>query len=189
MTELVVTLDNIPRVGWVQRGVPLTCAETVARHTLLTSLIGLVLCKLYRKYCKDTVDCEKVLTMCLIHDLPEANIGNIAGHVRKLIDLRRIEINELEQELQDLDTDVKNSLGMTYLEYRSENTTESIITVLSDKLATLSMAMYYLEHDRSKTRELARFYINKIREILLKIKCEVFRSLVSSWLDEIDKVV
>jgi putative hydrolase of HD superfamily len=186
LTEIVVTLDNIPRVGWVQRGVPMICAETIARHTLLTSLIGLVICRLYKMLCGN-VDCDKMLTMCLLHDLPEANIGNIAGHVRKVIDLRKVEVTELETQLQELEPQLRNSLGMLYLEYRSGTSIEAILTTLADKLATLAMACYYYEEGKPRVRDLIRYYVDKVREVLMKIPCREFVTRINEIVEEAER--
>ncbi len=188
LTEIVVALDNIPRVGWVQRGIPMICAETIARHTLLTSLVGLVICRLYRLLCEN-VDCEKVLAMCLLHDLPEANIGNLAGHIRKVVDLRKVEIEELEAQLQDLEPQVKSVLGIMYLEYRAGTSIEATLTILADKLATLAMACYYYEEGRSKVRDLVRFYVDKVREVLTRITCKEFVTRISELIEEIERGV
>lgn len=64
-------LKVTPRSGWVTRGV--NDSESVADHTFDVAFIALVL----SEFIDEPVDREKVLTIALIHDLPESAIGDI----------------------------------------------------------------------------------------------------------------
>ena len=64
-------LKVTPRSGWVARG--LNDVESVADHTFDVAFIALVL----SEFIDEPVDREKVLTIALIHDLPESAIGDI----------------------------------------------------------------------------------------------------------------
>ena len=182
LVDIVDTLSNIPRVGWCQRDVSKELAEDIAKHTLLVSYMGLILCKLYQEYCGN-VNCEKVLTMCLIHDVPEAGIGNIAGHVRKLIpNFRNIEIKQLEELLSTFPEKVKSSIGTTFIEYREQMSIESTLTVLADKLATLIRAVKYFVEGKRKMRDLVQYYSEEVKKVLEKIPCEQFKSMIEESL-------
>lgn len=64
-------LKRIPRAGWVMRGV--AEAESVADHTFGVAFIALTLAELVGQ----PLDEAKLLTIALLHDLPEAVLGDI----------------------------------------------------------------------------------------------------------------
>lgn len=67
-------LKRIPRSGYQYLGAG---KETVAEHVYATTIIALILSKL-----EPEADSERLITMCLIHDLPEARIGDL-NYVQK----------------------------------------------------------------------------------------------------------
>lgn len=64
-------LKRVPRTGWVMRGV--SDAESVADHTFGVTFIALILAQLVER----PVDVIKLLTIALLHDLPEAVLSDI----------------------------------------------------------------------------------------------------------------
>jgi len=62
-------LKKIPRSGYHFLGAG---EESVAEHTFGTVMIGFVMSKL-----EPDVDALKLISMCLVHDLPEARIGDL----------------------------------------------------------------------------------------------------------------
>ncbi|HRT70424.1 MAG TPA: HD domain-containing protein, partial [Syntrophales bacterium] len=62
-------LKKTPRTGFQFLG---TGCESVAEHLLRTVFIGYALCKL-----EPGVDENRVIKMCLFHDLPEARTGDM----------------------------------------------------------------------------------------------------------------
>jgi putative hydrolase of HD superfamily len=62
-------LKKIPRSGYPFLGAG---DETVAEHSFLTAFIGLIITKLVQG-----IDREKVITMCLVHDIAEARTGDL----------------------------------------------------------------------------------------------------------------
>ena len=67
--EITGMLKRTPRAGWVDVGI--YQPESVADHTFRTA----VLCMLYADM--EALDSLKLLRMALIHDLPEALIGDL----------------------------------------------------------------------------------------------------------------
>lgn len=62
-------LKKIPRSGYAFLGAE---SETVAEHSFMVTFIAhFMACEV------PDVDAQKLLTMCLIHDLPEARIGDL----------------------------------------------------------------------------------------------------------------
>ena len=62
-------LKDIPRSGYPFLGAG---KESVAEHSFSTAFIGYVISQL-----EPEVDALKLISMCLIHDLPEARIGDL----------------------------------------------------------------------------------------------------------------
>lgn len=67
-------LGRIPRSGYSFLGAG---RESVAEHTFSTAFIAFVLSKL-----EPEVDSARLMAMCLVHDLPEARIGDL-NYVQK----------------------------------------------------------------------------------------------------------
>lgn len=65
--QLISNLKHLPRKGWVERGV--NQPETVASHMYRMAMCAFAL--------KGTYDLEKVIKMCLVHDVGESIVGDI----------------------------------------------------------------------------------------------------------------
>jgi putative hydrolase of HD superfamily len=64
-------LKRIPRTGWVMRGV--ADAESVSDHSFGVAFIALLLAQMVEQ----SVDIAKLLTIALLHDLPEAVLSDV----------------------------------------------------------------------------------------------------------------
>jgi putative hydrolase of HD superfamily len=64
-------LKRVPRTGWVMRGV--ADAESVADHSFGVAFISLIVAEMLDQ----TLDRTKLLTIALLHDLPESALGDI----------------------------------------------------------------------------------------------------------------
>ena len=99
-------LKKIPRAGWLSCGVPLNEVKTVALHTLDTAVISMLLVDLFKSKSYN-IDCEKVLKIALIHDLPETRIGDIPLPNKKYFNgkenLKKFEENALLDILSEFD--------------------------------------------------------------------------------------
>ncbi len=71
LAELVLKLKNIPRSGWLIRGISPSEAESVAEHSFSTALLTLVVADGLAKEGVE-VDSEKAIKMALLHDLSES---------------------------------------------------------------------------------------------------------------------
>ncbi len=74
MLELLLRanqLKRVPRTGWVMRGV--ADAESVADHSFGMAFIALSLAEMVDQ----SLDKAKLLTIALLHDLPESVLGDI----------------------------------------------------------------------------------------------------------------
>ena len=66
-----LALKQLPRTGWVRSNVE--SPESVAAHSWGMAILALRLAP------KD-IDLTKVLSMCLVHDLPEVKVGDLTPH-------------------------------------------------------------------------------------------------------------
>ena len=64
-------LKHILRTGWVRAGVD--APESVAAHSWGMSILAMHLCP-------EELDRIRVLEMCLVHDLPEVEVGDLTPH-------------------------------------------------------------------------------------------------------------
>lgn len=64
-------LKNVTRAGWVRAGVD--NPESVAAHSWGMSILAL-------KLCPPDLDLTRVLSLCLVHDLPEVRVGDLTPH-------------------------------------------------------------------------------------------------------------
>ena len=61
-------LKDVLRQGWVNAGVK--APESVAAHSWGMAILAL-------KLCPPELNLERVLTLCLVHDLPEVVVGDL----------------------------------------------------------------------------------------------------------------
>lgn len=71
-------LKRLPRTGWLDRGVPANQTESVADHSLLTTLIAWICAT-----SDPELDAGRVLKLALVHDLTEAIFGDLPPYDRK----------------------------------------------------------------------------------------------------------
>lgn len=75
LLALFRTLGNLkrtPRTGWLDRGIPAEETESVADHTLMTSLIAWILA-----LDDPALDANRVLKLAIVHDMAESIVGDI----------------------------------------------------------------------------------------------------------------
>jgi putative hydrolase of HD superfamily len=82
IVEVVMGLDplaELPRTGWLLRGV--RPCESIADHSFGVALLTMLLVDALRAE-GQTVDGEKALRMALVHDAPEARLGDVPMPVK-----------------------------------------------------------------------------------------------------------
>ncbi|WP_097027406.1 HD domain-containing protein [Clostridium peptidivorans] len=105
--------------------------ESVAEHSWRLSLMAYLV--------KDEftdVDINKVILMCICHDLGEAITGDIPSFNKTKSD-EIVENREVHQLINDLPEPYKKELSMLFLEMNSQKTIESKIYKALDKMETL----------------------------------------------------
>ncbi len=120
-------LKDTPRHCTTSAGRP----ESVAEHSWRVSLMALLLKKEF-----PGADMDKVVDMCLIHDLGECFTGDIPAFVKTEKD-RRTEDDLLEQWVESLPEGISSGLKELYREMDAQETEEAKIYKALDKLEAL----------------------------------------------------
>lgn len=120
------------------RGVPASTAEDVASHSHSTAILTLLLAT----QAEMNQDLGRLLTMALIHDLPEALIGDIPRSAQVANSALRIAKNKAEDEamlqiLNNLPRVHREYLTKIWKEYHEGNSLSARIVEAADQLATL----------------------------------------------------
>lgn len=116
-------LKNIQRTGYqfLETG-----RESVAEHTCIASLIGFVMCRLHPE-----ADALKLLSLCLLHDLPEARTGDLNSFQKLYASTAE------ELAIQDLVQGLPDDFGIPALleEFNAAQTVEAQLARDADQLA------------------------------------------------------
>lgn len=105
--------------------------ESVAEHSWRVSLMA----SLLRHEFPD-LDTDKVVNMCLIHDLGECFTGDIPTFVKTDSD-RNVEDSLLDQWVKSLPEEISSDLSALYKEMDAQETTEAKVYKALDKLEAL----------------------------------------------------
>lgn len=76
LARQVMALKALPRTGWIDRGIPPERAESVADHSLGVAILAW-LCALERSAAGEHLDPIRVLQLAILHDLAEAEVGDV----------------------------------------------------------------------------------------------------------------
>ncbi|HDN75543.1 MAG TPA: HD domain-containing protein, partial [Acidilobales archaeon] len=159
----VINLYNLVRTGWLLRGIPPSQAETVAQHTFLVAFTSLMISRdVISKGL--SVDLGKVLSMALVHDIPEAVEGDIVKWVKDRV---RGDVNKLDLEaLSELGL---NDLKDLMLELNSEGSVEALIVKICDNLATYIQGRVYYELGFKEVNDILEGSLSSINEYVRKL--------------------
>lgn len=148
-------LQGLQRTGWLEVGVEKP--ESVAEHSYRTTILAMVLADL------QGLDAEKVMRMALLHDIAEAEMGDITP------DQKRSRGSAFEREEEDAMTRILAMLPETLAEryqliwdeYREAASREAETAVQADKIDMLLRALEYEEKGTDSSR-LDRFWDIKV---------------------------
>jgi putative hydrolase of HD superfamily len=118
-------LKNLPRSGYQYLGAG---NESVAEHTYSATFIAFVMAQLEPK-----ADALRLISMCLVHDLPEARIGDL-NYVQKRY-LAKDEPRALRDTLKDIP--FADRIETLAAEFEAAETLESRLAHDADQLALL----------------------------------------------------
>ena len=146
--EITGILKRTPRAGWFEVGV--YQPESVADHTFRTAF----LCMLYADI--EALDPLKLLRMALIHDLPEAVIGDLMPS-QKTAETKEKEETTINQILALLPERQSENYIEVWNEYQEGKTREAKAV---RQLEKIEMALQAKEYEKfgSASKSLERFF-------------------------------
>ncbi len=152
-SKLIGKLKKIERTGWVTWA-NVQNPESVAEHIFRTAILGLIIADMKK------LDTEKVVRMCLIHDLPEAIIGDWDPKAKKKLGMEKWKAKEKEavnRLLSLLPENSKQKYVDAWNEFEGMKTEESKVVKQLDRLEMIIQALEYLE-DGYKEDDLKEFF-------------------------------
>ncbi len=177
--ERVMSLKNLVRTGWMQRGVPPAIGETVAQHSFEASILTLLLAsKLSSRGV--TIDVHRATVLALIHDLGEAVLGDIPRWTTLQLkgDKERLELEAAKSlagplGIDDLVTEAINS-----------GTLESRVAKLAELLATALQAKRYVDAGFKGVEEIYTTSLEAVKGMLGDEPLSLLREMVEELLGE-----
>ncbi|MFH1285036.1 MAG: HD domain-containing protein [Candidatus Micrarchaeota archaeon] len=126
-------LKRTPRSGWLSLGIK-DC-ESVAEHSFRMAVLAMILAKM------EGANEERVLKMCLLHDLPEARTSDLSYLHAKYAkaDMEKAAKDSLDGLLFE-----KEALALI-TEFEAQKTKEAIVAKDADYLECIFQAKEYLE--------------------------------------------
>lgn len=174
--EKIGILKHLRRTGWVVRGVPM--AETVADHSWRMALMAL---QTEKELLKMGVDTNKVIEMCLLHDVGESVIGDIIPEIHQT---SKQKVTKEEKKKYEMEAVLKLAhqfsfpkLSTLFAELEAGETRESQIVQNLDKLDMLLQAYEY---------KCQYPYISRLDEFMQYNKDSVTIPFFSAVVDEIE---
>ncbi|MBI9077327.1 MAG: HD domain-containing protein [Desulfatibacillum sp.] len=130
-------LRRVDRSGWWVAGVD--NPESVAEHSFRTAVLAGILAKLMG------ADREKVLTMALYHDIPEARINDLHKVAQRYFDCPAANVNAATDQANSLPGEIGEEMASLARELFEETSLESRIVADADHLECLLTAKEYLQ--------------------------------------------
>jgi putative hydrolase of HD superfamily len=166
-------LKALPRTGWLDHGIPPPLAESVADHTFGVALLAW-LSAVERQAAGVALDPCRVLQLALVHDLSEAETGDITPYDQDALSheadadarrafLERRHVRDPSREakkraaedgamhtlLAALPPAARDALGLVWEELRSASTPEARFVKQVDRLETFLQSRRYQRDDPS----------------------------------------
>lgn len=154
--------------------------DTIASHSFRVAIIGLILANL------EKVNEDKVLKMCLLHDLAELRTGD-ANFINKFY---RTE-NE-EKAIQDQWENIVGGKELISLlkEYNERKSKEAIIAKDADILDQIFLQKEYLSHRPYDFKKWHTYHEKKLKtKSALKIARLVFKTETMDWVYELGGLI
>lgn len=144
-------LKRLPRTGWVESGVP--DPESVADHSFRVALITLVLAD------RRGLDPLKAVRMALLHDLAEAETGDLTPKQKEADPegAKRAEETAMEKLLTKLPVDIRRLYTDAWREFSEASSEEALLVRDADKLDMVIQASEYEKAGGDRGR-LMRFW-------------------------------
>jgi putative hydrolase of HD superfamily len=131
-------LKRVPRSGWSVLGI--AEHESVADHSFRCAVIGYLLAYM------EKVSVYRTVLMALFNDIHEARITDLHKMAQRYIDAVPAEDASFEEQVGSLPEGIHREMSDLRVEYRAQESAESIVARDSDILECLIQAKEYHEH-------------------------------------------
>lgn len=169
LLEYSERLKHLPRTGWVKRGIKEP--ETVASHSWQMALMALQLSGAMHSF-GEKYDFDKVIKLCLCHDLAESIIGDITPDEEVYLNKNILE----EQAMLTISEHSDFSVAYTLLkEYNANQTMEAKLANDLDKIDMYAQALAYEKKYHNK--DLSEFREHAIRCVQTKLGLAILNDL------------
>lgn len=159
-------LKHLPRTGWLIEGIEYP--ETVAAHSWQMALMALAL----SEQATDKYDYDKVIKLCLCHDLAESVIGDITPHEKEYKDKSVKEIAAIQSISQQSNFPMLLPL---FIEYEDNQTKEARLAHDLDKLDLYAQALDY--EKKYPNKDLSEFKESAISGIKTTLGKKILKNL------------
>ena len=165
-SKLIGKLKKIERTGWVTWS-NVQNPESVAEHIFRTAVLGLIVADMKK------LNAEKVVRMCLLHDLPEAIIGDWDPIVKKKLGMEKWKAKEKEaltKLLSMLPEKIRGKYLEAWEEFEGMKTKEAKIVKQLDRLEMIIQALEYLEegYKEDDLKEFFDWHVDEFKDPELK---------------------
>lgn len=163
-------LKRTPRSGFQFLG---TGAESVAEHIFRTTYIGYALGKIF-----PGVNVDRMIKMCLFHDLPEARTGDLNYVNKKYVDAdEKKAIDDLAQTLP-----FGNEIRDLILEFNEGKTEEALLARDADQLEMILALKEYKDVGNRYAEEWLEFSFKRLQtDAARKLATVIMETDSSLW--------
>ena len=176
LTDNVLILKNIPRTGWLQRGIPPSVAETVAEHSFeVASILAVVA----MEGVGGKLDSERMLLMGILHDWGEAVAGDMPRSLTKR--LGKGAKSEAETKIMGELAAASGfeAVSALFNEYEDRKTPEAVVVKIADILSTLRQSRAYLARGY-KVEDIEAGCMEELEELMGRVKDRRLRAFLQS---------
>jgi putative hydrolases of HD superfamily len=149
-------LKTEPRRGWVLK-LGMTNPESVADHSFRVALMTMVFCD------ARGLDVRKAVTMALLHDLPEALVGDSIPGERAPREKREMESAGMKRLLADLPPRMAREYDEAWLDFENGASPEAKLVKELDKVELAFQAREYVR--KGSKKDLEEFFRSAMRGV------------------------
>lgn len=175
LTDNVGILKNIPRTGWLQRGIPPSVAETVAEHSFeVASILAVVAME-----AEGRLDTEKLLLMGILHDWGEAVAGDIPRSLTKRLGKKAKSKAETKIMGELAEASGFGGVRTLFEEYEGKGSPEAVVAKVADVLSTLRQARAYLARGYG-VEDIEAGCVEELAELMERVKDRRLKAVLQS---------
>ncbi len=158
------------RTGWVEKGIDL--AEDVAAHSWGTAF----LCLIYGP--DEDIDIDRAIRLALVHDLAEAETGDISAQHSDNREMDRDEKHRLEEQaMQELAGEELGKVQQLWEEYEQRDSPEARFVKDMDMVDMCLQAIKYIQDGKVAAGEMDEFFTTTRQNITTDTGRQVLEQL------------